>query len=132
MSDETQTIVSAGPLITEDGNILLVQEGEDGLWKLPGGKIATDDTSVMDTVVRVVKEELGIEVNLGIPLDPYYFRTEEVLHVLIPYTATREGEIEVGEGVSDWGWFPVNELPENSAPNIIFALQSLLRIVGEE
>lgn len=132
MEDETQTIVSVGPLITEDGKILLVREGEDGLWKLPGGKIAIEDTSVMDTVVREAKEELGIEVNLGIPLDPYLFRTEGVLRVLIPYTATREGEIKAGEGVDDWGWFSVDELPENSAPNIIFALQSLVRIVGEE
>ncbi len=132
MSDELHTIVSVGPLITEDGNILLVREGEDGFWKLPGGKIAAEDTSVMDTVVREAKEELGIEVSLGIPLDPYLFRAEGVVRVLIPYTATREGEIEAGEGVDDWGWFPADALPENTAPNVISALQSLLRIVGEE
>ncbi len=48
--------------IFQDGKILLVQE-KDGLWALPGGWCDVDQ-SVKDNVVKEVKEEAGLDVEV--------------------------------------------------------------------
>lgn len=60
-------IVVAGALIS--GATLLVAQRHRppelaGLWELPGGKVAADETEV-DALVRELREELGIDVVVG-------------------------------------------------------------------
>ncbi|MGK2903160.1 MAG: (deoxy)nucleoside triphosphate pyrophosphohydrolase [Mycobacterium sp.] len=62
-----EQIVVAGALIS-GGELLVAQRRRppelEGLWELPGGKVA-DGESDADGLVRELREELGIEVTVG-------------------------------------------------------------------
>lgn len=129
---DTALIVAVGPVIVEEGNVLLVRTAEDGPWQLPGGKLEDVDVDLVAAMQREAKEELGIDVSPAGPLDPFLLRTETDVRVLIPYYAVRDGEVTPGPGVVEAAWHPLDTLPENVAPNIVPALDSLLRLYGEE
>lgn len=132
MANGIPVIVAVGPVIVEDARVLLVKHGGDGLWKLPGGRLADGDPDLIVTMQREANEELGITASPVAPLDPYLLRTEQDARVLIPYFCVREGDIVPGRDIEEWGWFPVDRLPEDTAPNVAPALDSLLRLYGEE
>lgn len=67
----------AGGLVTRDGRLLLIRRAIQpwlGCWDIPGGFCDPDEHPV-DTVVREVREEVGLEVHVtgmvGIWLDTY-------------------------------------------------------------
>jgi ADP-ribose pyrophosphatase YjhB (NUDIX family) len=57
----------------DDGDVLLIERTDNGLWAAPGGAQDIGE-SVVDTVTREVREETGIEVEVtalsGIYSDP--------------------------------------------------------------
>ena len=61
----------AGVITDARGRVLLARrtEGRDlaGLWEFPGGKREPDETAEA-TLVRELREELGIQVEIGAPL----------------------------------------------------------------
>jgi len=69
--DDLPTEVVAGVIADPRGRILLARrtEGRDlaGLWEFPGGKREPDETPE-ETLARELREELGIEVEVGAPL----------------------------------------------------------------
>ncbi len=75
-------------VITNDQGLILIdrrkQEGLlGGLWEFPGGKIEPDET-VEDCVRREIKEELGIEIEVGdrlITIDHAYTHFKVTLNV---------------------------------------------------
>jgi len=58
--------ISTDVLIVEDDEVLLVKhsDGEDSWWSPPGGGLE-DGESLQDAAIREVKEEAGIDVELG-------------------------------------------------------------------
>jgi mutator protein MutT len=59
-------LVGVGAVIVEEGRVLLVQRGRDpmkGHWTLPGGVLEVGE-SLVDGVVREVREETGLEVEV--------------------------------------------------------------------
>ncbi|WP_380004960.1 Nudix family hydrolase [Dyella halodurans] len=63
--------VMAGVLLDARGHVLLAQRPPGkhlaGLWEFPGGKLDADETAVAG-LVRELREELGIEAEVGEPL----------------------------------------------------------------
>ncbi len=123
-------IIASGPVIIEDDKVLLNREQkESGVtpWLFPGGKVEDLDSSLEDACKREVKEEMGIEVNIIRPLETLLIkRPDGNGHaVLVHYLATRRGEITKGEGIVEYGWFDINSLPTNCAPNVYTITSSL-------
>lgn len=89
-------LVVACALIDADGRVLLAQRPEGktlaGLWEFPGGKVEPDETPE-ETLVRELREELGIETKIPC-LAPLTFASHSYddFHLLMPLYICRRYE----------------------------------------
>lgn len=126
-------IVVSGPVIVEDGKVLLDISGDDNFWKFCGGKLK-DNENLVETAQRRSQEELGIETEV-INETPFFLHTKKACPtgetpegkidvILVHFLAKRIGEISPGEDIREWKWIPLEDLEkENLAPNIIPTLK---------
>ena len=118
----------ANGIVVDEGRVLLGQRAHSpwyGLWGSPGGFCEYGEHPA-ETVVREVREETGLEVEvveyLGTWVDVYADDPEEpdagVINVAyyraVP-TARGSGALDPAE-VSEVGWFAWDELPADLAP----------------
>jgi len=114
-----QLKVGAGALIKRDGDLLLLQRTTAPFrhcWNLPAGYAETDESPVQ-TVVREVHEETGLQVEVEGLVDVYFFDDDPRGNgILIVYECRVTGGdlIESSEAVNPT-FFPWNGLPENLA-----------------
>lgn len=78
--------------IIEDDELVLVTQrselmAEPLLWEFPGGKVELGETEE-ECLVREIKEELSLEVQLRNRLTPVLHHTAAKTIKLIPYTCT--------------------------------------------
>ena len=114
-------IVVAAALIDGDGRILVQQRPQGkamaGLWEFPGGKVEAGERPE-ETLIRELKEELGIVVNEAC-LAPLTFasHTYPDFHLLMPLYVCRrwEGTVTALEGQS-LAWVRPNRLREYPMP----------------
>lgn len=126
----TGSIIVAGPVIIENGNVLLNREHKpDGItpWYFPGGEVEDFDKSLEDACRREVKEELGIEIEIIKPLQPILKRQKEKnqMIILIHFLTKRIGDIQPGPETAEWGWHDIHNLPNNCAENVYEIIKSL-------
>lgn len=113
-------IVVAGVLF-EGGRVLLTQRKKgshlEGLWELPGGKVDADEDP-RDALVRELREELGIEVEVGAPLEITSFRYPEKRVLLLFFEVVRRpGSPEPAiVDVADLTWAHREDLDRLSFP----------------
>src|ERR1700704_6928293 len=103
------TLVVACALVDADKRVLIAQRPEGksmgGLWEFPGGKIEAGERPEQ-TLIRELKEELGIAVNEAC-LAPLTFASHGYpdFHLLMPLYVCRrwEGTVQAQEG-QDLAW----------------------------
>ncbi len=118
MKNNKPIIVASGPVIIENGKVLLNKHGDDNYWKFAGGKVEDFDTTLEEVAKREVMEEMGLEIEIIRPLKPMMIAFPDKVVVLIHYLATRRGEIKPGKDILAWDWFDTDNLPDDCAPNI--------------
>ena len=125
-------IIAAGPVIIEDGKVLLNREvkkdGEESpYFMFPGGTVEDFSSSLEETAIREAKEELGIDIEIIKPLRTLLvFRPgKDTVAVLVHYLAKRTGDIVPGPETIEWGWFDIQNLPENCAPNVFEIIEDI-------
>lgn len=124
----SKIIIASGPVIVEEGKVLLDQHGETNFWKFPGGRVEDYEKNLIETARERVKEEMGIEIEIIDPVPFLMYTVKETpggnLDVLlVHYLAKRIGEINPGDDIRRWEWIDIKNLPENVGPNIIPTLQ---------
>lgn len=140
--ENCQFIIASGPVIIEDNKVLLNRHGETAedqkIWKFVGGRVELEDYKIENDILeqackREVMEEMGIEVKIIASLKPMLI----VKHgnpnkyvILIHYLAKRIGEIKTGDDIIEWGWFDIDKLPENCAPNIESVIEDYKKLVA--
>jgi 8-oxo-dGTP diphosphatase len=93
--------------------VLLVRRGRPpraGLWSLPGGRVERGE-ALRDAVAREVREETGIEIDVG-PLVEVVELIEAAHHfVVLDYACTPlGGEIRAGDDAEDAVWAALDDL----------------------
>src|SRR5262245_5576112 len=114
-------LVAACALVDTDGRLLIAQRPQGkpmaGLWEFPGGKIENGERPE-DTLIRELKEELGIIVNDAC-LAPLTFASHRYadFHLLMPLFVCRrwEGTVVATEG-QQLAWVKPNKLREFEMP----------------
>jgi ADP-ribose pyrophosphatase YjhB (NUDIX family) len=128
-------IIASGPVIIEGGKVLLNREkkptpndGEE-FFMFPGGKVDSVDESLEDVCKREIMEEMGLEIEILRPLKtimtPHIEQKSKTV-ILVHYLAKRLNEIAPGEEILEWGWYDINNLPENTTPNVKEVIDSYL------
>lgn len=114
-------LVAACALIDPDGRVLIAQRPVGrpmaGLWEFPGGKVENGERPE-ETLIRELKEELGITVNEAC-LAPLTFasHTYPDFHLLMPLYVCRRwnGTVAAQEG-QRLAWVKPNRLKEYPMP----------------
>jgi 8-oxo-dGTP diphosphatase len=114
-------LVVACALIDSDGRVLIAERPPGrsmaGLWEFPGGKIEAGERPE-ETLIRELKEELGIAVNEAC-LAPLTFASHSYpdFHLLMPLYVCRrwEGTVTAQEG-QRLRWVKPNRLREFPMP----------------
>jgi len=115
-----KTMIASGPVIIEDNKILLDKEQKSyGItnWLFPGGKKEGNETP-KETCIREVKEELDIEIEIIKQLSTIEREKDGTYWTLHHFLAKRIGEIKIGDGVVEYGWFDIDNLPDDCSPNV--------------
>lgn len=106
-------------IVNPEGKILLAKRGpkaknEKGKWEFPGGSVEFGDT-MKDTIIREMKEELGIEIELldRLPVLDHILPEENQHWVTSGFIAKiKKGEPKIleKEKCSEIKWYLLEEL----------------------
>jgi mutator protein MutT len=111
-------VVGVGAVIVEDGKVLIVKRAHEprkGEWSLPGGCVELGETLV-DALKREVKEETGLEVDVG-PMIELFDRVHwldgrvQYHFVIADYVCTPcGGTLRAADDATDVAWVERAEL----------------------
>jgi ADP-ribose pyrophosphatase YjhB (NUDIX family) len=127
-----KTIIASGPVMIEEGKLLVNKDDKDEFYKLPGGTVELGD-SLEEACMREVKEEINGEIEIIKPLNPMIIyknpQTEEEMRiVLIHYLAKLKNKEEIKsiEPIKEVVWLEVEKIKAGEydvAPNIKFLIE---------
>ena len=97
---EGKYIVASGPVIINDGKLLVDKDDKDDFYKLPGGSIKENAEDLEEACHRKVKEEINGEIEIIKPLHPKILwenpqTKEKMTIVLISYQAKLLNENDI-------------------------------------
>lgn len=122
-------IIASGPVIVEDGKVMLNQHGDTTFWKFCGGRVENMETNLFENAQREVKEEMGIDIKIIDP-KPFVMYTKKTTPegdidvLLVHYLCERVGEIISGADIRKWDWLPLEGIEtQDLAPNILPVLK---------
>jgi 8-oxo-dGTP diphosphatase len=120
----------ASGLIVQDGKVLLIQRGKDpykGYWSLPSGGIEPGER-LRETVKREVREETGLEVEVGV-IAGYREEVEPGNYYVIPAFFCRiiGGELRAGDDAAAVEFVDPSEIAQRL---IVPALLDVFRDAG--
>ena len=112
-----QLKVGAAVLIEQNNKLLLLQRNYEpwkGTWMVPAGYVEADEDP-RDAAIREVREETGLEVELGDLLHVYYFTDDPRGNgVSFVYKAEKvSGAIKINGESSTVKYFYWHEIPSN-------------------
>ncbi len=126
-------IIASGPVIIENGKLMVNKDNKDDFYKLPGGTIEENIENLEEACHREVKEENNAEVEIIKPLHPMILwknpqSGEKMCIVLIHYLAKlkNKNELKPIYPIQEIQWLSIEEIKagkHNIAPNIKFLIE---------
>jgi ADP-ribose pyrophosphatase YjhB (NUDIX family) len=115
------TVGAVALLRNDDGHVLFVDQRHSGGWALPGGLMRRGECPD-DAVMREVGEEVGVRLearDLPVPVAAVNARVRRVdlVYVMAAPKDARPHQEDEAE-VRRVGWYPLDRLPEVSAPTM--------------
>ncbi|HHB90750.1 MAG TPA: NUDIX domain-containing protein [Anaerolineae bacterium] len=106
--------LAAGALIVEAGRVLLVRRDvvpRKGFWAMPSGFVEYDEQP-RDALAREIREETGLEAEIGRIIDVYPIADPNKPGVFLLFEARiLGGQLQPGDDVSEVQWFPIDDIP---------------------
>lgn len=128
-----KTIVASGPVIIENGKLLVNKDNKDDFYKLPGGTIEDNAEDLEEACKREFKEEVNGEVEIIKPLNPMLVRKnqqtgEKMLIILIHYLGKlkNKSQIKPITPIKEIKWLDIKEIKQGKhhvANNIKFLIE---------
>lgn len=128
-----KTIIASGPVIIENGKLMVNKDNKDDFYKLPGGTIEEGVESLEEACLRETKEENNGEIEIIKPLHPMILwenpqTKEKMIILLIHYLAKLKNkkEIRAIPPIKEVRWLDIKEIKQgkhNIAPNIKFLIE---------
>jgi 8-oxo-dGTP diphosphatase len=117
--DEMKTVIVTAALIIEQGKILITQRKKDSsqglLWEFPGGKVKEREEP-REALGRELKEELDVEVEVGMLFDAVFHSYPEYPILLLVYRCRIvEGSLKP-IGCHDLRWVSLREVEKLAMP----------------
>lgn len=127
-----KSIVAAGPVIVEDGKLMVNKDTKDDFYKIPGGTVEPDTEDLEEACYREAREENNAEIEIIKPLHPMIIwknpqTGEKMAILLIHYLAKLKNRDKIRPilPVKEVRWLPIEEIREGKhdvAPNIKFLI----------
>ncbi|VVB79928.1 NUDIX domain protein [uncultured archaeon] len=128
-----KNIVASGPVIIEDGKLLVNKDSKDDFYKLPGGSVEEFEESLEEACHRETREENNAHIEIIKPLHPLLIwknpQTGEKMAILLIHYLARvlnKDEIRPILPVKEVRWLDISEIKagkHNVAPNIKFLIE---------
>lgn len=129
---EGKFIIASGPVIIENGKLLVNKDDRDDFYKLPGGRIVEGET-LEEACHRKSIEDNNAEIEIIKPLHPRVLwqnpqTKEKMAIVLINYLAKLKNpkQIKPVEPVKEVRWLDIKEIKQGKhkvSPNIKFLVE---------
>ena len=117
--DEMKTVIVTAALIIEQGKILVTQRKEDSshglLWEFPGGKVKEREEP-REALGRELKEELDVEVEVGMLFDAVFHSYPEYPILLLVYRCRIVKGSLKPIGCHDLRWVSLREVEKLAMP----------------
>jgi 8-oxo-dGTP diphosphatase len=106
--------IAVGAIVIHDDALLMVQRANDpgkGLWSLPGGRVEHGEF-LADALRREVKEETGLEVEVGELAGILEVPGDDLHYVILDYHAEVTGspEPKANGDAGDVAWVPLDRV----------------------
>jgi len=111
---ELKTIDVTCAIVVDRNHLILVTQRSQTMslplkWEFPGGKIELNETAE-DCLIREIKEELDIEIEILKRLDSNKHAYPNIMINLIPFTCRQAGGIITLKEHANYKWLNPNEL----------------------
>ena len=126
-------IIASGPVIIENGKLLVNKDDKDDFYKLPGGTIETGIEDLEEACHRETKEENNGLIKILKPLSPMILwknpqSKEKMCIVLIHYKAKllNKKDIKPISPIKEVKWLDIEEIKKGKyhvAPNINYLIE---------
>ena len=131
-----KTIIASGPVIIENGKLLVSKDFKDNFYKLPGGRVKIGKESLEHACKRRVKEEVNGDIEILKPLYPQVLwknptTKKKMIIILINYLARlkNKSKLKPGEGIKEIKWIDLKQADKyRLSPNTKFTLKSMGRL----
>lgn len=134
-TEKPSTLVTAGVIFNE-GKVLIAQRKKgdrfEGKWEFPGGKVEPKERP-KDCLIRELKEELGIEVEVFDIFHTLTYQYPWGKILLIAYAAKLTPTSREPEAIecADYRWVPIKDLPEyDFVPADLEIVGELLKLIA--
>ena len=125
-------VLVAAAVLVERGRVLLTQRKHGthlaGAWEFPGGKVEPGEDP-RAALVRELREEIGVEVSVGDPVEVTFHKYPEKSVLLLFFAVTRlEGSPDPRPlDVADVKWARTEDLKDELFPPADVAILSKVR-----